>query len=346
MTARKWIPVLLPFAVGLLGTKVNWTLASDSWRPVLASLYYIPIVIAAISLGASAAVAVGLVAGTLHAASMVAGQGAPWVQAIAQMLLFVVVGLTAATLAEWLRATPPALSRGLPGSSLKRSFNEVQDSNQVPALGRLVAGLVRQFRTPVTSIEGAGWVLEDSRLPDEKRQEFVGIIRKESHRLNRVLSDVLDFTQPVQPRFQIVDLSALVDEVIQLAGPKDHGPFFLFRKDIPPNFPPIRCDPEQIRQVLLNLAMNAIQASPGGGQIEISSRIEKDTIMIRMIDHGRGIPPSIVEKIFDPFFSSHENSLGLGLTVARHIVAAHRGKITVEQSSERGTCLTIALPAQ
>src|SRR5262249_42648981 len=179
--------------------------------------------------------------------------------------------------------------RGMPGYSVQHSFNEVQDCNQLPALGRVVAGLVRQFRTPVTSIEGAGWVLEDSRLPDEKRQELVGIIRKESHRLNRVLSDVLDFTRPRKPRFRAVDLSTLVDEVIQLAGPKDHGPFFLFQKDISPDFPPLRCDPEQIRQALLNLAMNAIQATPGGGQIEISAQIEDGEAVIKVNDHGRGI---------------------------------------------------------
>src|SRR5436305_1060029 len=85
------------------------------------------------------------------------------------------------------------------------------------AVGRLVVGLVHQFRTPVTSIGGAGWVLEVPRLPDKKRQEFVGIIRKESHRLNRVLSDVLDFTRPRKPRYQTVELSTLVDEVVQLA---------------------------------------------------------------------------------------------------------------------------------
>jgi signal transduction histidine kinase len=208
----------------------------------------------------------------------------------------------------------------------------------------LAVALVRQFRTPVASIEGAGWVLEDSRLPDEKRQEFVGIIRKESHRLDRVLSDVLDFTRPRKPRFETASISTLIDEVIRLAGPKDHGPFFLFKTDIAPDLPPLRCDPEQIRQTLLNLAMNAIQASPGGGQIEISARVEQNFVVIRIRDHGRGIPAAILDRIFDPFFTTHESSLGLGLPVALHTVTEHGGRIAVEGTSGFGTCMCISLP--
>jgi two-component system sensor histidine kinase AtoS len=208
----------------------------------------------------------------------------------------------------------------------------------------MIVGLVRQFRTPLTSIEGAGWLLEDGRLSEDKRQEIVRIVRKESHRLNRVLADVLDFAQPREPRFRAVELSMLVDEVIQLAGPKDHGPFFIFRKDIPPNFPPLRCDPELIRQVLLNVAMNSIQASPGGGQIDISARREEQAVVIRVKDYGRGIPPQALDKIFEPFFTTYENSLGLGLSVALRIVTEHGGKMWVEPFPNKGCSISIMLP--
>jgi signal transduction histidine kinase len=348
MRTRKWIPVLLPFAVGLLGTLLHWPAAArtESWGQVLASLYYIPIVIAAITLGTRPAIFVALAAAILYAFSAVLGRGEVWVQPAAETTLFVCVGLTAGELSQWLRtsAVRSALPKGSVPDELSKSFHDVQDSSQMSALSRVVLGLVRQFRTPLTSIEGAGWVLEHSSIPDEKRQEFVSIVRKESHRLNRVLADVLDFARPRKPRFETVDLSALIDEVIQLAGPKDHGPFFLFRKDIPPDFPPLRCDPEQIRQVLLNLAMNSIQATPGGGQIEISASVDKQTVLIRVKDHGRGIPADVMDKIFDPFFTTHESNLGLGLSVALHIVSEHRGKIIVEPDVDRGACIAVSLP--
>jgi two-component system sensor histidine kinase HydH len=350
MSTRKWAPVLLPFTIGLLGSNLQSLQGATAAATgeVLASLYYIPIVIAAMSLGSRAAVVVSLAAGGSHGITAWLGHRDPLMQTLAETILFLCVGLTTAKLTEWLKnrsvSVPLPSVRDSQPESLQRSFNQVQDASEIPALGRVVLELVRQFRTPVASIEGAGWVLEDSRLPDEKRQEFVGIIRKESHRLNRVLSDVLDFTRPRKPRHETVILARLVDEIIQLAGPKDHGPFFIFKTDIPADYPALRCDPEQIRHALLNLAMNAVQASPGGGQIEISARIEGMYAVIRVRDHGRGIPASILDKIFDPFFTTYENSLGLGLPVAAHIVSEHQGKIAVEATSGQGTCVSVSLP--
>jgi two-component system sensor histidine kinase HydH len=348
MNARKWLPVLLPFSVGLLGSDLHWSLtgAQATWGTVLANLYYIPIVIAAISVSARAALLVSLAAGMAHGAASLLGRGDSYAQPVAQTVLFVCIGLTTAKLAEWLRdrPAPAATTKGSPPVELESSFNEVQDSSQTSALARVVGGLVCQFRTPVTSIEGAGWVLEDARLPEEKRQEFVGIIRKESHRLNRVLSDVLDFTRPRKPRLQPVNLATLIDEVVELAGPKDHGPFFLFRTDVGEDLPHLRCDPELMKQALLNLAMNAIQASPGGGQIEIAARIEQEGAAIRFTDHGHGIPPNILGRVFDPFFTTRDTGLGLGLPVALHIVTEHGGKIAIENTSSRGTCVTVWLP--
>ena len=348
MSTRKWAPVLLPFIVGLLGSCLDWEQfgAAASWREVLASVYYIPVVIAAISLGRRAAVIVALVAGGSHGLTALLGRGGQILQPLAETMLFLCVAVTTAKLADWLREQPVPVSgpNELSQEPLARSFNEAQDATEMSALGRVVVGLVRQFRTPVASIEGAGWVLQDFRLPDEKRQEFVDIIRKESHRLDRVLSDVLDYTRPRKPRFETISLAPLIDEVIQMATPKTHGPFFLFKAEIPADLPALRCDPDQIRQALLNLAMNAVQASPGGGQVVISARVEQNYAVIRIRDHGHGIRPSILEKIFDPFFTTQENSLGLGLPVALHTVAEHGGRIAVEATSDRGTCLSVFLP--
>jgi len=348
MKTRKWMPVLLPFAVGLLGSNIGWSqaISAGSWGHVLASLYYIPIVIAAISLGPRPALIVALAAGAANGAAGVFRRGEPWPQSVAQTMLFICIGLTAAALAEWLRTggVRPAMRKGSAPDSQAIRAGEPRAGSEMSVLSRIVVGLVRQFRTPLTSIEGAGWLLEDSRLPDDKRQEFVGIVRKESHRLNRVLSDVLDFARPQQPRFRSIDLSALVDEVIQLAGSKGPGPVVLFRKDIPLDFPPVEGDPAQIRQVLLNLAMNSIQASTGGGEIEISAHLDDGNAVIQVKDQGRGIPAEVLDKIFDPFFTTRENSLGLGLAMALHIVTEHGGKIVVEPYSDKGACVSVTLP--
>jgi signal transduction histidine kinase len=214
------------------------------------------------------------------------------------------------------------------------------------SVNRIIVGLVRQFSTPVASIEGAAWVLDDPHLPEDKRRELVGIVRKEAHRLTRLLSDAVDFMQPRPPRFRMINLSTLVDEVIQLADTRGLGNSYIFTTNIPPALPPLRCDPEQIKQVLLNLVVNSIQATAAGGRIEISARIEGDHFVIVVKDHGRGIPTPVLDRIFDPFFTTNEHHLGLGLSVALRIVTDHRGRMAVDCQQSGGTCISVILPAK
>jgi len=218
-----------------------------------------------------------------------------------------------------------------------------QEFGQGSLLARVIDSMVSQLRTPVASIEVAAWML-DAELPEEKQREFVGIVRRESHRLDQMLSAVLEFTKPRQPRFRKLDLAALVDEVIHLADPKDRGPAILFYKHIPADLPRLRGDREQIRQVLLNLVVNAIQASPGGGPVDISARIEGGRFVITVEDHGRGIPETARDRIFEPFFTTNATGLGLGLAVAQRFVAGHSGRITVDASSGKGTAISVSLP--
>jgi signal transduction histidine kinase len=344
-----WPPVVVFLGIAMLGSALQCSplTRAQSWGDALPSLYYIPIVIAAISLGMKAAVSVGLIAGLSHAVASAFGCGDPWTGPFTHGLLYVGVGITAAKFTRMrvsIAASQPALSGGQGGDNLESAFHGTEGPHETPALSPIVAGLIHRFRTPVFTIEGAVELLEDRRFPPEKRDEFVRIIQKESHQLDRALSDILDFTQPRKPRWQKVDLSQLVDQVIQRAGPKEHGPYFLFRKDIAPNLPLLSCDPEQIGKMLLNLLMNSIQATSGGGQIEIAAFTEADDVVITVKDHGRGILSPVVGRIFDPFFTTRDNGLGLGLTVARQTAAAHCGNITVLESSEKGTSISVRLP--
>jgi len=339
--------VLLPFTVGLLGSLIYSSL--DSWsesgRAVLASVYYIPIVIAAIMLGPRPEVAVALAAGAAHLIAVTVGHTDSWAGPVAQIVLFICVALTAAKLAQR-RAGD---LRALPGKESPEEFQSagsdpINNGLEMGVLSRVLVGMVRHFRTPVPSIEGAGWVLDDPQLPDDKRRELVGIVRKEAHRLGRVLSDVMEFTQPARPRFRSINFSTLVDDVIQLETPKDAAAAYVFRKSIPADLPLVRADPEQIRQVLLNIVSNAVQASPQGGQIEISAAAENGKVIVKIKDNGPGIPPAAVDKIFEPFFTTHERSLGLGLPAALRIVKEHGGSIAVERPGQGGTCISVSLP--
>ena len=341
-----WLPVLAVFAVAVGGSVLHCSLAgAPPWGNALLSLYYVPIVIAAINLGLAAAVTVALLAGLAHAISSALGCGHPWIGFLTETAIYVCVAVTAAKFTRMHEtAVLQSSGKGPRPQNLVNVYEGIQGAQQVPVFSQIVAGLIHRFRTPVSSIEGAVELLEDRYLPEDKREEFVRIIHKESHHLERALSDVLDFTQPKKPRWQSVDLSRLLDEVIRLAGPREHGPYFLFRKDIPPDLPRLTCDPEQIGQMLLNLLMNSIQATPGGGQIAIVAREEAGGVVITIKDHGRGIAPDVAGRIFDPFFTTRENALGLGLTVARQIATAHCGTIAVLETSEKGTRVSVRLP--
>jgi two-component system sensor histidine kinase HydH len=227
----------------------------------------------------------------------------------------------------------------------RHKVNDAPIGTAMEPMSRVVIGLVRHFLTPVTSIQGAGWVLDDPHLPDDKRREFVSIVRKEAHRLSRVLSDVMDFMQPRCPRFRMISLSALVDDVIQLAGSKDDARSYVVNKNIAADLPAILGDPEQIRQALLNIVMNSVQASPCGGVIEVSAYPVDDQVVVTITDQGRGIAPGTIDKIFDPFFSTHEHHLGLGLPLALRVVTEHGGRIVVDCNESEGTSVSIALPA-
>lgn len=344
----RWKPVLLPFLVGLLGSTLQWSgaIISASAQAVLASLYYPSIVIAGISLGSRGATVVALAAGAAEIAAAMVRRNNPWVHPIAQTIMFVCVGVTAAWLTERLRTgrNRTTSTTALGPAAAEEMFAEPYDANQMSTVTQVVLGLTRHIRTPLTSIEGAGWVLKDPALPDDKRQEFVAIVRKEANRLNRVLSDVVELARIQKPRFRSGNLSILIDEAIQLAGQKDSNHVVQFRKDIPADFPQLWCDPEQIRQVLLNIFRNSIQASANGDKVEVAAEVRDGNAIIKVRDYGSGVPVQARHKIFDPFFTTHEDNLGLGLPVALHIVSEHGGRISVDSDSSTGCCIVITLP--
>jgi len=230
-TTRNWLPVVLPFTVGFLGSSVYASLPANfsSWGPLLGSLYYVPIVVAAIMLGSRSALVVASGAGGAHVLAGRLGRGDVQVETIVQWILFVCVALIAARFAQRRANAVNAVPRETaPQKLVATKSDEMPSGAEIWPVNRVVTGLVGQLITPVTSIQGAGWVLGDPHLPDDKRRELVGIVRKEAHRLSRVLSDVMDFMQPKCPRFRMISLSTLVDDVIQLAGSRDHARSYRF----------------------------------------------------------------------------------------------------------------------
>jgi signal transduction histidine kinase len=179
---------------------------------------------------------------------------------------------------------------------------------------------------------------------DQKIKRCIEIIESECSRLNGLLTNFLNFARPRSPQFQSVHLDSLLTDVIELAEHAVNRREIHFRKEINDGLTDIECDPEQLRQVLLNLLINAIEASGEGTTVCMFAGIEEDTIVLRVIDEGSGVAPADIDKLFDPFFTTKETGTGLGLPVAHQIIEQMGGNLSARRNAGRGMTFSVALP--
>lgn len=323
------------------------------WHDVFQHLYYMPIVVAAIRFGWVGGLAAAALAGGTHLPYIYnSGRVSPEAAAsqLMEIPLFCAAGLGTGILADRERRRRRDLQRTTSKLAdvcreLQQNFEQMKRAERLYALGQLAAGLAHEIRNPLASIAGAAGILERSSA-DHTRAECVGIVKKEAERLNRLLTSFLDFARPRAPRFRSVELGPTFDTVADLATHAIGSRPVRLRLDVAPGLPLVECDPEQITQVLLNLIINAIQATPDSGEVVLSAQGEGQRVLIRVRDEGSGIDASDRERIFDPFFTTKENGTGLGLPVAHRIVEQHGGMITAENNPVRGATFSVWLPVK
>jgi signal transduction histidine kinase len=225
-------------------------------------------------------------------------------------------------------------------------MEHVQRAARMSALGHLSAGLAHEIRNPLAGIEGAAVVVERSPENEEQRKEFLGIIQEESRRLNRLVTQFLDFARPRAPELRLADVGELLHSVINLVSQTLPRLDISIETQIASDLEPFMCDPEQLKQVILNLLLNSVQAMPNGGRIVVSAAKEQATLKIRVRDQGTGIPKEMVDSIYDPFFTTKETGTGLGLPIAYQVIEQHGGELILEENSEQGACFAITIPAE
>jgi signal transduction histidine kinase len=225
---------------------------------------------------------------------------------------------------------------------LKETFEQVKRADRLSAVGQLAAGFAHEIRNPLASIDGAAEVLEAG--PAEAvRQETIRIIRQECARLNRLLGSLLDFARPRKPEAGEVDVAAVLDDVAELVRHSGVRNVRL-RRETAGLLRPLRCDREQLTQVVLNLALNAAQAMENGGEATLAAREENGWTVIEVRDEGKGVPPEMLERIFDPFFTTKDGGTGLGLAVVHQIVTQHGGKVEARMNAGAGMTFAVRLP--
>jgi two-component system sensor histidine kinase AtoS len=163
--------------------------------------------------------------------------------------------------------------------------------------------------------------------------------------LNRIVSELLDFSKPYPTRYGSVQVNELIREMLLLIRKRADTQSISIDLRLDPSLPSIEADGEQLKQVLLNLMINACQAIPGRGTIIVSTMMElSDQLAIHVIDNGVGIAPEDIEKVFDPFFSTKPAGTGLGLAVVQRIINGHNGRIEITSEQGKGTDVKLSLP--
>jgi signal transduction histidine kinase len=232
---------------------------------------------------------------------------------------------------------------------LKKSQDIIRRADRLSALGTLAAGIAHEVRNPLVSIQ-TFFQLAPQRLHDEEFfTTFLGMTANEVKRISDLITELLSFARSSTPSLGAVNLNELVDRVATLLEPEARKHKLTLTRALSPNVPFINADGDQIKQVLINLVLNAIQATAPGGTISVTTRSvdhRKGAFgQLEIHDTGVGIPQDQLEHIFDPFFTTKAKGTGLGLAIAHQLITEHGGSIMVDSREGRGTSFFVNLPA-
>lgn len=317
-------------------------------------LYYIPIVLAAYWFGLRGALTTSIIStfsyphhGHYH------WPDRPFYEMnqYAEMLMFNLIGIVTGILSDL--ETRQRKKYDQAASELKEAYQKLQDSfeqirrsDRLSALGELSAAMAHEIRNPLSSIKGGIEIIEDDFDRHSKKYEFIQIIKKEISRLDKKIAEFLHYARPVPPQKRRENINEIITSVVSLVEKRAEQQGIEIVPVLDSTIPETMMDGEQIKQALLNIILNGIQAITSSGTVTIRSGLDKDRIHISVRDTGRGIQEEAREKIFDPFYTTKEEGTGLGLSITYQILQAHNGDIVASQPEDGGGEFIVYLPLQ
>ncbi|MFD0050073.1 EAL domain-containing protein [Actinomycetes bacterium NPDC127524] len=230
-------------------------------------------------------------------------------------------------------------------SERKKAEDLIRKSEKLSVVGQLAAGVAHEIRNPLTSIKGFVQLLQK----ELDKPLFTDVILSEIKRIESIVGEFLTLAKPQTPQMKEIDVIVLLEQVVLLFDSQAllHNVEFIQEVYSVSDLPPIYCDANQIKQVFINILQNAIEAMTHGGIIKIHINWEdSDSINIRFIDQGCGIPKERIKKIGEPFYSTKEKGTGLGLMISQKIVQEHGGTMNIESIVNQGTTVNVILPIQ
>jgi two-component system sensor histidine kinase HydH len=229
-------------------------------------------------------------------------------------------------------------------SQIKSLQEELRRSERMAALGKMAAGVAHELRNPLSSIKGLALLLRSRFQGLGNDQETADILVQEVERLNRSIGELLAYARPQKLLKQPVQPAEIVEKAVSLIRMDAEAAGILMTTRVVGEAPELLADPDKLNQVLLNLFLNAIQAMPQGGRLDIEIAGVGTTVEIRVQDSGMGISREDLSRVFDPYFTTKAEGTGLGLAMSLKIVEEHEGTITVTSEKNGGSLFVVSLP--
>ena len=232
---------------------------------------------------------------------------------------------------------------------LKRSKSYIRRADRLASLGTLTAGLAHEIRNPLVAIKTFTHLLPERIDDQEFRDKFLQIASGEVDRISSLVTELLDFARTSDPKLEMENINIILDGMILLVSTEANKKQINVNKTYDSNLPFVQIDREQMKQVFLNILLNAIEATPEKGKITVGTRAflkpsGEPYVQIEFTDTGYGIPPDQIEEIFNPFFTTKTTGSGLGLSISNQIVQDHKGYIDVESQMGKGSSFFVNLP--
>jgi len=263
-------------------------------------------------------------------------------------LSFLLVGFSVGAvrdMAEAARRAEEATRR-----NLEKAQEKLADAERLASMGQLSAGVAHEINNPLGTVLLYCHMLRKELGDDDSRRADLDMIVSEATRCKNIVRGLLDFARQSRVSKAPADMAALVEEVRSLTAPRAKEVRVQVTTNVPERLPSMMIDATQIRQMLVNLVDNAIDAASGGGQVRISARLDDGdgSAVVDVWDNGCGIPAENLSKLFTPFFTTKEmgKGTGLGLAIAYGVVKMHSGDITVQSKEGEGTTFSVSLPLE
>lgn len=224
---------------------------------------------------------------------------------------------------------------------------EIHRKERLSELGNMAATVAHEIRNPLNSVSMGLQRLKAEFTPTSDGEEyahFLNVMQNEVHRLNGIVEQFLSLARPLTLTEEAIPVEEFLREITTLMNADSRASKVAMALEIAPDLPPVKADRNYLKQLLLNLILNGVQAMPDGGKLVIEARVHGRSLQMNVIDNGMGIEAGDLSKIFQPYFTTKTHGSGLGLAIARRIAEAHGGKLTVASEPGRGSCFSVLLP--